>query len=166
MTQVPPDPEATPDAPTIDAAEHAALALENTLLRAGVDLDSEQGKLIQQAWTGRTPELEAIKTQWELVKPPPPTVEPTPEPEPRLEGEQAQAAERGRLASSVVVEPNPTDVDPREAAVQAGLDAMTPARGRAGTHLDAMASATHVLLEAAANGDTRVLADDHGPPGF
>lgn len=166
MTALPPDPEATPSdqPPAIDPDEHRRLALENTLLRAGVDLDSEQGKLVAQAWENRTPELEAIKAQWELVKPAPPAPEPTEAP--RLEGEEAQAEERRSLAASTVVEPNPTDVDPRDQAITAGLGALMPARGAAGTRDDAMATGVHVLLEAAANGDNRVLAVDHGETGF
>lgn len=161
MTQV--DPLAEPPEPVvIDPNAHAELALENALLRAGVDLDSEQGKLVRQAWTGQTPDLEAIKTQWELVKPAPPATEPIPDPEPaRIAGEASQAAERRDLAATSVVEPNPTDVDPSVAAVQAGLDVLTPPPGmKAGTRDNAQAAVVHTILEAAANNDARVLVNE------
>lgn len=166
----PPTPAATesnaaPAGPT--AEDHRALQLENALLKAGVDLNTDQGKLIARAWTGQNPEVEAIAREWELVKPAPVVVEaPPPEPE-RLEGEGGQAAERGALASSVVVEPNPEDKDPRTEAVLLGTQALTPRTGQpAGTHMDAMAVGVHTLMEAASRGDSRVLAVDHGQPGF
>lgn len=169
MTQVPPTPEATAvvDAPPAgpSADDYRKLQLDNALLRAGVDLESAQGKLLAQAWAGREPEFEAIKTQWESVKPPP-VEAPPPEPT-RLDGEGEQAAERGALAASTVVEPNPEDKDPRDEAVINGLSVLTPVTGqRAGTHMDAMAVGVHTILEAASRGDQRVLAVDHGQPGF
>lgn len=160
MTQV--DPLDPPEPVGIDPAVHAEVALENALLRAGVDLESEQGKLVKAAWTGHTPDLEAIKTQWQLVKPAPPATEPIPDPEPaRIAGEASQAAERRDLSANSVVEPSPEDVDPRDASVQAGLDVMSPPPGRrAGTRDNAQAAVVHTLLEAAASGDGRVLVDE------
>lgn len=159
---MPDEPEDNePTAPAIDPATHAALALENTLLRAGVDLESPQGELVRDAWNGKTPDLEAIKTQWELVKPAPPAPEPLPAEEARIDGEAGQAAERRDLSAAAVVEPNPEDVDPRVAATKAGLDVLAPSDGRsAGTRQDAQAATVHTLLEAAGRGDARVLVRD------
>lgn len=159
MTQTQPDP----DAPVgIDPAEFARVNLENAMHRAGVDLESPQGKLMQQAWANTPPDVEAIKVQWDLVKPAPLATEPIPDPEPeRIVGEAGQAAERRDLSANSVVEPSPEDVDPNEAAVQAGLDVMIPPPGkRGGTRDAAQAVAVHTLLEAAANGDARVLVSN------
>lgn len=161
MTQV--DPAAEPDAPVgIDPAEFARVNLENAMHRAGVDLESPQGKLMQQAWANTAPDVEAIKVQWDLVKPAPLVVEPIPDPEPTLiTGEAGQAAERRGLAASSVVEPNPTDVDPNVAAVQAGIEVLVPPAGKqAGTRDNAQATVVHTLLDAAANGDARVLVSN------
>lgn len=156
------DPIETPEPPLIDPTEHANLALENALLKAGVDLETPGGQLVKDAWTGKTPEMEAIKTHWDLVKPAPPATEPIPDPEPeRIVGEAGQAAERRDLVSSAVVEPNPELEDPRVASVKAGIDVLTPPPGRQpGTRDNAMAAVTHTLLDAAANGDGRVLVDE------
>ncbi len=152
-----------PAAPAIDPNDHAAVVLENTLLRAGVDLESVQGQLVRSAWEGKAPDLEAIKTQWELVKPvdaPPPL----PPEEQRIDGEATQAAERGALNANSVVEPNPEDTDPREDAVKAGIEVLAPPVGRvAGTREDAQAAVVHTLLEAAARGDGRVLVQEREP---
>jgi hypothetical protein len=147
-------------APVIDPAAHAALALDNALLRAGVDLDSPQGQLVADAWRGREPQVEQIKASWELVKPALAVPEPAePEPE-RIQGEMNQAAERRELNANSVVEPNPEDQDPRQVAIKAGLDVLAPPMGSsigAGTNDDAMAAAFHVIAEAAGRGDSRVL---------
>lgn len=161
------EPPASPEAPTIDPAAHANLALENALLRAGVDLETPAGQLVQQAWTGRTPDLEAIKAHWEIVQPAPLAAEQLPPAETRIDGEANQASERRGLAATSVVEPNPEDVDPRVAAVKAGLDVLAPPDGRsAGTRLDAQAATVHTLLEAAGRGDGRVLVNESGLPSF
>lgn len=157
------DPAAEPDAPVgIDPADFARVSRENALLRAGVDLETAEGKLVAQAWEGREPDLEAIKVQWDLVKPAPLSTEPIPDPEPALiQGEEGQAAERRGLSANAVVEPNPEDVDPNVAAVQAGIEVLVPPPGkRAGTRDNAQATVVHTLLEAAANGDARVLVSD------
>lgn len=151
----------SPDAPKIDPGEHANALLENALLRAGVDLDSPRGQLVKDAWTGKQPDLEAIKAHWELVKPPETPAEPLEAVEARIDGEQSQAGERRDLSATSVVEPNPEDVDPRQAAVKAGLDVLAPSDGRpSGTRMDAAAAVVHTLAEAAANGDGRVLVDE------
>lgn len=167
MTQVTPEADAggPPAAPTIDPNEHTAVVLENALLRAGVDLETDGGKLVRDAWTGRTPDPEAIKAHWDLVKPPPLAEVPLPPQEQRIEGEGSQAAERGALSATSVVEPNPTDEDPREKALRAGIETLAPSTpgARAGTRDDAMAVGLHTLLEAAGSGDSRVLVTSETP---
>lgn len=154
------DPDATPT-PSIDPAEHANLALENALLRAGVELDTPRGDMVRQAWEGRTPDLEAIKAHWDLVKPPEAPVEPLAEAEQRIDGEKDQAAERRDLVASSVVEPNPEDTDPVQAARQAGIDVLAPpSGGAAGTRDDAQAAVVHMLADAAGRGDARVLVHE------
>lgn len=154
-----PEPEEIvdpPEVPVIDPSEHANALLENALLRAGVDLDTPRGQLVRDAWAGKSPDLEAIKAHWELVKPPPEPAKPLAAVEARIEGEPGQAEERRELAASSVVEPNPEDTDPNQAAVQAGIDALTAG----GTRDDAIASGVHTLVEAAGRNDPRVLAHD------
>lgn len=158
-----PDNDELDPPPMIDPDAHAAALLENALLRAGVDLDSPQGQIVRDAWAGKTPELELIRTQWELVKPQvAPPAEPLPAAESRIQGEGDQADERRGLMAASVVEPNPEDVDPKLAAVQAGFDALMPkpGTGPAGTRDDAIAAGVHTLIEAAGRGDGRVLAHD------
>jgi hypothetical protein len=155
------DPPAAPAADAIDPAAHHALVLDNALLRAHVDLDTPQGQLVRDAWNGKTPDLEAIAAHWELVKPAPAPAEPLPPAELRIDGEAGQAGERRDLASTSVVEPNPLDEDPRVAAVQAGIDTLAPPNGgAAGTRDDAQAAVVHKLLEAANQGDARVLVNE------
>lgn len=167
MTQTQPEPDAgvAADAPTIDPNAHTALQLENALLRAGVDIESPGGQLVRDAWTGRAPDPEAIKAHWELVKPVAPAEVPLPPQEQRIEGEGNQAGERGALAATSVVEPNPTDEDPREKALRAGIETLAPTQvgARAGTRDDAMAVGLHTLLEAAGSGDSRVLVTSETP---
>lgn len=155
-------PEVT--TPAIDPSAHANLMLENALLRAGVDLESEQGQLIADANRGKeTVDVEAIKRQWELVKPNPVT-EPAEVVEPRIEGEADQGAERRGLAATAVVEPNPMDNDPREAAIEAGRNVIAPLNGgHPGSREDAQATTLHNLLEAAERGDARVFAVNGSP---
>lgn len=150
-----------PEPPQIDPNEHAQLALENALLRAGVDLESPRGQLVKDAWEGRAPDLEAIKAHWELVRPPEAPVEPLAAVEARIEGEQGQAEERRDLSAQSVVEPNPEDVDPRKAAAQAATDVLAPPDGRSpGTRIDSAAAYIHSVADAAARGDRRVLVDE------
>lgn len=159
MTVVDPanDPEGTPP-PSIDAHAHAELQLENALLRAGVDLDSEHGKLVRDAQAGKEPDVEAIKRQWELVKPKVEAPPAEPPAEPRIEGEGDQGAVRSALAATSAVEPNPADLDPNDEAVRAGQAVLTGAR--TGTTKDAFATGFHKLAEAAGRGDARVLVRD------
>lgn len=150
-----------PAPPQIDPQEHAALQLKVAMLEAGVDLSTEQGKIVAAANEGKTPDAEAIRAQWEAVKPKPETV-PEPEPEPRIEGETDQTNVRQSLTANSTIEPNPTDVDPKIAARNAALAVMSPEDGRpSGTREDAQAAAVNVLMTAAANGDRRVLANDN-----
>lgn len=155
----------TPDNPAVSVDEHLAVRTENALLRAGVDLDSPQGKLVAQAWEGREPDREAIEAHWQAVKPT--VVEPVdaadvvPPVEPRIENEADQARERRMLNANSVVEPNPEDKDPRKEAVRDGIAVLIPPPGEiAGTREDAISTGVHVLLGAAANGDRRVLVDE------
>lgn len=153
-----------PAAPVVDPVDHAAVQLENVLLRAGVELDTPHGQALKDAYEGRTvPDLETVKARWEILKPTPQPDAPAPEAE-RIEGEDGQAEERRLLTASSVVEPNPENDDPRALAVKAGFDTLTPPQGvKAGTRDDALASAFHVLAEAAERGDTRVLVQAPAP---
>lgn len=164
------DPAGNPDqlteppiVPQIDPNVHANLVLENALLRAGVDLETDQGKLVRQAWEGKTPDDAAIKGQWELVRPNAAPAEPEPPVEPRIDGEDGQGQERRNLSAASVVEPNPMDQDPREQAVREGLRVLYPDNPaeHAGTRQDAAATAVHVLMEAAQRGDQRVVQPAH-----
>lgn len=149
----------------IDPLEHAKLARENALLRAGVDLDSDQGKILADAWATKDPDVEAIKRQWELLKP-----QPAPEPEapiptsPQLsDAEMNQAAERQELAAGGHLTPDAAEVDPMEDSMHQARQVLAPPEGsrqRAGTHIDAMATALHVRAVAASNGDQRVLVQE------
>lgn len=152
----------SPEAEAIDPTAHANVVLENALLRAGVDLESPQGKLVRDAWEGKEPDNAKIKEHWELVKP---TTEPAatePEPEPRIVGEGEQAGERASLTATSVVEPNPEDVNPRDAAMTAAREVIEPSKqGQgSGTRVDAIATGIHMLVDAANSGDGRVLVQD------
>jgi len=148
-----------PTTPAIDPAEHANLQLKVALLEAGVDLSTEHGKLVQDAWSGKAPDATAIKTQWEAIRP---QTAPTEPPLERLEGEEGQAEERRILAANTTFEPDPTDVDPRAESLKAGREVIAPSDpyGRPGTNADAMATAFHMRAIAAGQGDTRVLVQE------
>lgn len=152
------DPE--PTTPAIDPNEHANLQLKVALLEAGVDLNTAQGKLVQQAFAGQAPDAEAIKGAWEAVKPQTAPVAETP-PE-RIEGEDGQGEERRALGASSTIEPAPQDVDPMEASMLAAREVISPSRPgqRSGTRDDAVATGLHLRMEAAAAGDTRVLVQE------
>lgn len=162
MTQL--EPEGM-EQPGIDPVEHAKLARENALLRAGVDLESKQGQILANAWSNRDPDVEAIRSEWELLKP-----QPAPEPEPALpvspqlsEAEQNQAQERQELAAGGHLQPDAGDVDPMEMSIIEARKVLEPdpnSRQRAGTHIDAMATALHHRAVAAGKGDSRVYVQE------
>jgi len=155
------DGESTPETPQIDPTVHDSILLENALLRAGVNLDSPQGQLVQQAWQGKEIDQAAIAAQWEMVRPQDTTPEP-PAPE-RVEGEERQGEERRVLASSSTVEPDPTDRDPMVESMRAAHDVLSPPPGslqRQGTSEDAIATALRLRGDAAVAGDARVLYVD------
>lgn len=149
----------------IDPIEHARLARENAMLRAGVDLDSDQGKILADAWANKEPDVESIRTQWTLLKPQP-VVEPEPSSpaSPQLsEAELSQATERQDLAAGGHLEPGTVEVDPMEESMHLANQVLHPPEGsrqRAGTSIDAIATGLHVRAEAAHKGDTRVLVQD------
>lgn len=148
----------TPEPDPIDPVAHKSALLENALLRAGVDLDSPQGKLVQQAWDGKPIDADAIKAQWEMVRPQDAPPEP-PAPE-RVEGEELQGEERRVLASSSTVEPDPTDRDPKVESMKRAHEVLSPPPGsltRQGTNEDAIATALRIRGDAAVAGDARVL---------
>lgn len=156
---MPDDDELASEPTPIDPETHANLQLENALLRAGVDLDTDQGKLIAAANANGEPDVDKIRSQWELVKPQPAPVEETP-PE-RIEGEASQGEERRVLAASSTIEPDPTEKDPRQESMRVGREVLSPTDPyqRAGTNVDAIATALHMRIDAAATGDTRVIPE-------
>ena len=53
---MPEDEVTPPESAGPSPSEVAQLKLDNALLRAGVDLDSPQGKILAEAWTSRDPD--------------------------------------------------------------------------------------------------------------
>lgn len=152
MTATEPAPSTSEPTPA-PSPDVAALLLDNTLLRAGVDLESEQGQILRDSWAGKELDAAAIGRQWELLKPQPaaaPT--PPPEPDPRIEGEEGQAGERQALAGQPTTTVT-TEVDVRDASVEAAREA-----GRKGaTREDQIATGFAMRARAAGQGDTAVL---------
>lgn len=150
-----PTPE-TPPGPT--PSEWAQMKLDNALLKANVDIDSPQGQMVARAWAGKEPDADEIAKDWELVKP---QIAAEEVPLDRIEGEEGQAEERRILAASSTVEPDPTDKDPRPESMRVAREVLSPTDPyqRAGTHVDAMATALHMRIDAAAGGDTRVIPE-------
>jgi hypothetical protein len=161
MTQTQPDPNAP-----VDTVDTGALQLENAMLRAGVDLDSKQGQILRDAWTGRDVDAAAIKEQWAILMPvetPPPTVEtpattdpPPAEGDPRIEGEAQQAAERQALATGATSTVVPPEIDVRTSSVEQANQVLQ----QGGTRADAMATGFHARAVAAGKGDTSVLVQN------
>ena len=134
--------------------ERDQLKREMAFLKAGVDTDSKAGQLLFKAYDGEL-ETESIQAEWqELVPTPSPVVEPEQAQETVSEADTRVADQRQALAEdSVSVEASTQS--PYEQGFQEfkkAYDAGTPKE-------DSAARFVHTVLEAAGQGDERVLSD-------
>lgn len=159
-----PDDQTLDETDPIDPAAHAALqqtnaslAIDNAMLRAGIDLDTPVGKMFRKAWDGEA-DVEKIKTAAADIPGAIRTVEaPAPaaaaeEPE-REEGEAGQLAARTALTTGDAAgleDPNPQTT---------AFDRARQTLDNGGRRADAMSGAIGDLVDAAMAGDTRVLVE-------
>ena len=134
--------------------ERDQLKREMAFLKAGVDTDSKAGQLLFKAYDGEL-DTESIQAEWqELAPTPSPVVKPEQAQETVSEADTRVADQRQALAEdSVSVES--TTQSPYEQGFQEfkkAYDAGTPKE-------DSAARFVHTVLEAAGQGDERVLSD-------
>lgn len=132
-------------------AEAASLKRELAMLKAGVDIDSPIGKMFAKAYDGdATPE--AIKAEWASISPSASATADTPEPEIPAE-ERQSTAERSALASNAPADTGTPPPDPRVVAAEKAQDA----RSKGASREHSMAEYFRTVVEAAQNGDERVI---------
>ena len=135
-------------------AERDQLKREVAFMKAGVDTDSKAGQLLFKAYDGEL-DTESIKAEWQELAPTPvPVVEPEPAQETVTEADTQVAEQRQALAEdNVPVEA--TTQSPYEQGFQefkTMYDAGKPKE-------EAAAKFVHTVLEAASQGDERVISN-------
>lgn len=130
---------------------------ELAFVKAGIDTDSDLGRLFSTAYEGEL-DREAIQAAWAKIAPAPaPPTDPVTEPPPSASTDPAAAEfeeERRRLAQGGAGDDGtPPDRDPRKTAIEAGHKMMAEGHSRD----EAMAQAFSDLASAAAAGDGRVI---------
>ena len=134
--------------------ERDQLKREMAFIKAGVDTDSKAGQLLFKAYDGEL-ETESIQAEWqELVPTPVPVVEPEPAQETVTETDTQVSEQRQALAEdSVSVEA--TTQSPYEQGFQEFQKAYDSGRPKD----ESAARFVHTVLEAAGQGDERVVSD-------
>lgn len=138
-----------------------ALARENAMLRVGVPLDTDLGKLFGRAYEGEL-DPEAIKVEWDKIAPQPrgqepPTEEPQP---PEVSEEQRRQAE---ATQNLHNEAAPPGQEPEKPIGVAMMDAAFGAQGgqrvrpSGGMSRQATEAAFNILFERAAKGDPQAV---------
>ena len=135
-------------------AERDLLKREMAFMKAGVDTDSKAGQLLFKAYDGEL-DADSIKTEWQELAPTPvPVEEPEPAKEVVTETDVKVMEERKVLADeSVPVETNTQS--PYEQGFQEFQKAYDSGRPKD----ESAARFVHTVLEAAGQGDERVVSD-------
>ena len=134
--------------------ERDQLKREVAFMKAGVDTDSKAGQLLFKAYDGEL-DTESIKADWEALVP---AVIPVAEPEQPQENVNqidTQVSEQRQALADESVPVEATTQSPYEQGFQEfkkAYDAGTPKE-------DSAARFVHTVLEAAGQGDERVLSD-------
>lgn len=137
------------------ASERAAvLERENAFLKAGVDVSTDRGQLLLEAFKGDlTPD--AIK-EYETKIFGAPTTTP---PEPEYKDEAAATAARQALANGGEVPSSQSTPDPYDTGKTIYKDGVAKGQGRD----DALVDAFQSVFDAAASGDQRVISGRNKP---
>ncbi len=135
-------------------AERDQLKREMAFMKAGVDTDSKAGQLLFKAYDGEL-DTEAIQAEWqELVPTPVPVVEPEPAQETVTETDTQVSEQRQALAEdSVSVEA--TTQSPYEQGFQEFQKSYDSGKPKD----ESVARFVHTVLEAAGQGDERVISN-------
>ena len=133
--------------------ERDQLKREMAFMKAGVDTDSKAGQLLFKAYDGEL-ETESIQAEWqELVPTPVPVVEPEPTQDIVNETDTQVAEQRQALAEDSVSVETSTQ-SPYEQGFQEFKTAYDAGRSKE----DSAAKFVHTILEAASQGDERVVS--------
>lgn len=140
------------------AAELAAKDREMAFLRAGVDVDSDAGRIFAKGYEGDL-SVDAIRaaasgfnlTPAQAAAPDPSTQTPT---DPELSAEEQQLLDAGAQINGNPPPPEPPVADPREVAVQIAEQAMADGA----TRDEAIGYGFNALVNAGAQGDERAIA--------
>jgi len=134
--------------------ERDQLKREMAFMKAGVDTDSKAGQLLFKAYDGEL-ETESIQAEWqELVPTPVPVEQPEPAQDTVTETDTQVSGQRKALAEdSVSVET--TTQSPYEQGLQEFQKSYESGRSKE----DSAARFVHTVLEAAGQGDERVVSD-------
>lgn len=132
-----------------ERAELEAAKRELAFHKAGVDLDSPQGKLLMKAYDGDL-DIDAIKAEWEPLAPA--QAAPAKEPD---DGPTEQEKVHAAAARSLRSDGTPPGEEPTADPVDAARFVENRQKGM--TVGDAAASYLSGVFEAAANGDPRAL---------
>lgn len=153
-----------------NAAETEATRRENMFLRAGVDVDSDAGRMFMRGYDGdlERDEIREAAIPFGLVaaEPAPPTggghvLHDDTAGDVKLEpGEAGLTADRTTVASGAPPDRG-IEIDPYESAIEDGLEVMK----RGGKFQDAFAVGFNKLVRSAADGDKRVLIDRNSVAG-
>ena len=134
-------------------AERDQLKREVAFMKAGVDTDSKAGQLLFKAYDGEL-ETESIQAEWqELVPTPVPVVEPEPTQDIVNETDTQVAEQRQALAEDSVSVETSTQ-SPYEQGFQEFKTAYDAGRSKE----DSAAKFVNTILEAASQGDERVIS--------
>ena len=133
--------------------ERDLLKREMAFMKAGVDTDSKAGQLLFKAYDGEL-ETESIQAEWqELVPTPVPVEEPEPAQEIVDETDTQVAEQRQALAEdSVSVEAG------TQSPYEQGFQEFKKAYDEGSPKEDSAARFVHTVLEAASQGDERVIS--------
>jgi flagellar biosynthesis/type III secretory pathway protein FliH len=133
--------------------ERDQLKREVAFMKAGVDTDSKAGQLLFKAYDGEL-ETESIQAEWqELVPTPVPVEEPEPAQEIVDETDTQVAEQRQALAEdSVSVEAG------TQSPYEQGFQEFKKAYDEGSPKEDSAARFVHTVLEAASQGDERVIS--------
>lgn len=133
-------------------AELRRLEREVAMLKAGVNVASPVGRMFFNHYEGAL-DVDVVRSEWHAVSPPPPPVDPYLMPEPVWGDDELRSTEmRSRLAAGSPADQAPTP-DPRDGAMDRGKAVLE----RGGTRDDALAETFQALVEAAMDGDQRVI---------
>lgn len=139
------------------ASDADGVKRENVMLRAGVDIDSDLGKLFSKGYEGDL-DVAVVKEAWAKLTPPSDSVQVEPSP-----ADVDAQAQRNALGADAPPPAQLTEPDPK----RAGLEEFHRLRAEEGyTSEEAAVQAFDKLITAANNGDKRVLWDNDAKRDF